>query len=143
MQSSIEWSEVALRLAAAVVAGGLVGFNREEHGRAAGLCTMILVCTAAAISMLQVNLLLATAGRPDDSFIMLDLMRLPLGILSGMGFIGAGAILRRGMRDCRRDNGRHALVRHRDGPLLRRGSNGTGRSHAGHRAGRVVGAQMD
>ncbi len=96
MQSSIEWSEVAMRLAAAVVAGGLVGFNREEHGRAAGLCTMILVCTAAAISMLQVNLLLATAGRPDDSFIMMDLMRLPLGILSGMGFIGAGAILRRG-----------------------------------------------
>jgi putative Mg2+ transporter-C (MgtC) family protein len=96
MQSSIEWSEVALRLAAAVVAGGLVGFNREEHGRAAGLCTMILVSTAAAISMLQVNLLLATAGRHPDSFIMLDLMRLPLGILSGMGFIGAGAILRRG-----------------------------------------------
>ena len=40
--------------------------------------------------------MLATAGRQADSFIMLDLMRLPLGILSGMGFIGAGAILRRG-----------------------------------------------
>ena len=37
-----------MRLAAAVVAGGLIGFNREEHGRAAGLCTMILVCVAAA-----------------------------------------------------------------------------------------------
>jgi len=33
------------------------------------------------------------AGRPASSFVMLDLMRLPLGILSGMGFIGAGAIL--------------------------------------------------
>jgi putative Mg2+ transporter-C (MgtC) family protein len=96
MQISIEWSEVAVRLAAAVVAGGFIGYNREEHGRAAGLCTMILVCVAAAISMLQVNLMLATAGRQGDSFIMMDLMRLPLGILSGMGFIGAGAILRRG-----------------------------------------------
>jgi putative Mg2+ transporter-C (MgtC) family protein len=96
MQSSIDWSEAAVRLVAAVVAGGLIGFNREEHGRAAGLCTMILVSVAAAISMIQVNLLLPTAGRGSDSFIMMDLMRLPLGILSGMGFIGAGAILRRG-----------------------------------------------
>jgi putative Mg2+ transporter-C (MgtC) family protein len=42
-----------------------------------------------------VNLLLPTAGRPAKSFVMNDLMRLPLGILSGMGFIGAGAIVRR------------------------------------------------
>jgi putative Mg2+ transporter-C (MgtC) family protein len=96
MLTSIEWGEVAVRLAAAVVAGGLVGFNREEHGRAAGLCTMVLVCVAAAISMIQVNLMLGMGGRTGDSFIMMDLMRLPLGILSGMGFIGAGAILRRG-----------------------------------------------
>ena len=78
------------------MAGGLIGFNREEHGRAAGLCTMILVCLAASVSMILVNLMMASDGRHPDSFIMLDLMRLPLGILSGMGFIGAGAILRRG-----------------------------------------------
>jgi len=41
------------------------------------------------------ELLLPTAGRPANSFVMNDLMRLPLGILSGMGFIGAGAIVRR------------------------------------------------
>ena len=46
--------------------------------------------------MLQANLLLAMGGRKPDSFVMLDLMRLPLGILCGIGFIGAGAILRRG-----------------------------------------------
>ncbi|HEY1629271.1 MAG TPA: MgtC/SapB family protein, partial [Tepidisphaeraceae bacterium] len=69
--------------------------NRGEHGRPAGMRTTLLVCLAASISMIQANLLLATAGRHSDSFIMLDLMRLPLGILSGMGFIGAGAILRR------------------------------------------------
>jgi putative Mg2+ transporter-C (MgtC) family protein len=36
------------------------------------------------------------AGKASDSFVALDLMRLPLGILTGMGFIGAGVILRRG-----------------------------------------------
>ncbi len=45
--------------------------------------------------MLQVNYLLTLRGRTSDSFVMNDLMRLPLGILTGVGFIGAGAILRR------------------------------------------------
>ena len=92
------WDEVAIRLALTVIAGALVGINRGEHGRPAGLRTTILVFLAASVSMIQANLLLATKGRSPDSFIMLDLMRLPLGILSGIGFIGAGAILRRGDR---------------------------------------------
>jgi putative Mg2+ transporter-C (MgtC) family protein len=45
--------------------------------------------------MIQANLLLVTTGKSGDSFVTLDLMRLPLGILTGMGFIGGGAILRR------------------------------------------------
>jgi putative Mg2+ transporter-C (MgtC) family protein len=45
--------------------------------------------------MLQVNLLLPMPGRHPDSFVMNDLMRLPLGILTGVGSIGGGAILRR------------------------------------------------
>jgi putative Mg2+ transporter-C (MgtC) family protein len=40
--------------------------------------------------------LLPTAGRQPDSFVMNDLMRLPLGILTGVGFIGGGAIVKRG-----------------------------------------------
>jgi putative Mg2+ transporter-C (MgtC) family protein len=69
--------------------------DRGEHGRPAGLRTTLLVCLAASLSMIQVNLLLATAGKAPNSFVVLDLMRLPLGILSGMGFIGAGAIIHR------------------------------------------------
>ncbi len=95
MSIALTWSEIAVRLLCAVVAGALIGMNRTEHGRAAGLRTSILVALAACIAMLQVNLLLPLAGRPSDSFVMNDLMRLPLGILSGMGFIGAGAIVRR------------------------------------------------
>jgi putative Mg2+ transporter-C (MgtC) family protein len=68
--------------------------NRGEHGHPAGLRTTLLVCLAASISMIQVNLLLGMSGKSQSSFAVMDLMRLPLGILSGMGFIGAGAILR-------------------------------------------------
>ncbi len=95
MPAAITWSEIAIRLATAILAGLLIGSNRSEHGRAAGLRTTTLISLAACISMIQVNLLLPLAGKSSSSFIVMDLMRLPLGILSGMGFIGAGAILRR------------------------------------------------
>jgi putative Mg2+ transporter-C (MgtC) family protein len=92
----VGWPEIALRLLLTVVAGALLGLNRSEHGHAAGLRTTLLVCLAASVSMLQVNLLLPVSGKTVQSFAVLDLMRLPLGILSGMGFIGAGVIVRKG-----------------------------------------------
>jgi putative Mg2+ transporter-C (MgtC) family protein len=95
MPIHLEWSDIAVRLLCTALAGALIGINRGEHGRPAGLRTTMLVALAACISMIQVNLLLPAGGKPATSFVVLDLMRLPLGILSGMGFIGAGAILRR------------------------------------------------
>jgi putative Mg2+ transporter-C (MgtC) family protein len=89
------WQDVAIRLAVALLAGALLGLNRGESGKAAGLRTTMLVCLAACLAMLQMNVLLSQAGKPEGSFAVLDLMRLPLGILSGVGFIGAGAILRK------------------------------------------------
>ena len=86
MPLNIGWGEIALRLALTVFAGILIGINRSEHGHAAGLRTTLLVCLAASLSMLQVNLLLPMAGKTSSSFAVMDLMRLPLGILSGMGF---------------------------------------------------------
>jgi putative Mg2+ transporter-C (MgtC) family protein len=96
MPQHVGWSEIALRLALAAAASALVGFNRGERGRPAGLRTTMLVCLAAALAMILVNLLLPIRGKAPDSYVVLDLMRLPLGILSGIGFIGAGAIVRRG-----------------------------------------------
>jgi putative Mg2+ transporter-C (MgtC) family protein len=95
LSGSLQWTDVALRLLLAVVAGILLGYNRNAHGKATGMTTMVLVCVAACVAMIQVNVLLPTAGRTPDSFVMNDLMRLPLGILTGVGFIGAGAILHR------------------------------------------------
>jgi putative Mg2+ transporter-C (MgtC) family protein len=92
------WGAIALRLFLAVLAGTLIGINRDEHGNAAGLRTTLLVCLAACLAMLQANLLMSTTGKAPDSFISMDVMRLPLGILSGIGFIGAGAIIKRGER---------------------------------------------
>jgi putative Mg2+ transporter-C (MgtC) family protein len=96
MSTPLHWTDIALRLAITVLVALLIGYNRSEHGKAAGMRTTLLVCLAASVAMIQVNILLPTAGRATDSFVMNDLMRLPLGILTGVGFIGGGAILRRG-----------------------------------------------
>jgi putative Mg2+ transporter-C (MgtC) family protein len=95
MPLTLGWREIALRLALSLIAGVLIGLDRGERGRPAGLRTTLLVCLAASVTMIQANLLLGTSGKPANSFVTLDLMRLPLGILTGMGFIGGGAILRR------------------------------------------------
>ncbi|HVX60997.1 MAG TPA: MgtC/SapB family protein [Pirellulales bacterium] len=98
MNVDLSWQEIAWRLLWTVLAGGMIGFNREERGHAAGLRTAILVSLAASIAMIQANLLLDARGKAPESFASMDVLRLPLGILSGMGFIGGGAILRHGKR---------------------------------------------
>jgi putative Mg2+ transporter-C (MgtC) family protein len=95
MPLTLTWHDIALRLALSIIAGTIIGLDRGEHGRPAGLRTTLLVCLAATVAMIQTNILLAARGKTADSFVVLDLMRLPLGILTGMGFIGAGAVLKR------------------------------------------------
>ncbi len=96
MSNTLDWDDIALRLALALLVGAVFGLNRSGHGHEAGLRTTLLVCVAAALAMLQANWILAAMRGSWNSVFRLDLMRLPLGILSGMGFIGAGAIIRRG-----------------------------------------------
>jgi putative Mg2+ transporter-C (MgtC) family protein len=96
MPFTLTWSDIAVRLACTLITGILVGVDRDERGKAAGIRTNVLVCLAASLSMILANGMLGTAGKNASSFSVLDLMRLPLGILSGMGFIGAGVILRKG-----------------------------------------------
>lgn len=93
MSPELTFTEVVVRIAAGTIAGAAIGLNRSERGRPAGLRTTILVCLAATGAMVLGNLLLPTAGKPPDGFAAMDIMRLPLGILTGVGFIGAGAIL--------------------------------------------------
>lgn len=95
MPLTLQPHDIALRIGLTFLAGLLIGINRGEHGRPAGLRTTLLVSLAACLAMLQANALLNTLGKTPNSFVQFDIMRLPLGILSGMGFIGGGAILRR------------------------------------------------
>src|ERR1043166_3778970 len=78
--------ETGLRLGAALVLGAGVGLNRELHGKPAGLRTHALVSLAAAVAALVS--LQSAAGAP------VEVGRVVQGILTGVGFIGAGVILR-------------------------------------------------
>jgi putative Mg2+ transporter-C (MgtC) family protein len=87
------WIDIVIRIMAALIAGALIGLNRERGGHTAGFRTCILVSLAACVSMIQANHLLSTSVETNGS---MDILRFPLGVLTGVGFIGGGAILRRG-----------------------------------------------
>lgn len=91
-----DWSDIALRLALTMLAGAIIGLDRGVRGHAAGFRTTILVGLAASVAMIQANILLPLGGKTPGSFSVMDLMRLPLGILTGVGFIGGGTILKKG-----------------------------------------------
>lgn len=78
MSMELGWPEITLHLVLTLAAGTLIGLNRETHGRAAGLRTTTLICLAASVSMIQMNLLLGMTGKTPASFAVMDLMRLSL-----------------------------------------------------------------
>jgi putative Mg2+ transporter-C (MgtC) family protein len=83
--------EILIRIAFAFVSGIVLGYEREQHGRAAGLRTTILVCVSACLAMIlsESFYLNSPVGTPRP-----DPARLAAGTLSGMGFLGAGVIIR-------------------------------------------------
>lgn len=86
--TEIPWYEIFLRLAAALVAGGAIGFERERDSQPAGLRThMILALGAALVMILSINIAVEFGSDPA---------RLAAQVVSGIGFLGAGAILRFG-----------------------------------------------
>ncbi|GJD34375.1 MgtC/SapB family protein [Methylobacterium aerolatum] len=84
------------RLALSFGAAFLLGWNREEVGHPAGLRTHVLLCVAACTAMQLGVWLLAETGTTGNALFRLDLMRLAQGVLAGIGFIGAGTILKQG-----------------------------------------------
>src|SRR5690348_10801305 len=91
MPLALTWADVGLRIVLTILAAAAIGYDRDVEGHAAGLRTVILVALAASLAMVQANWLMDTVGKSSSSFAVLDLMRLPLGILTGVGFIGGGA----------------------------------------------------
>jgi putative Mg2+ transporter-C (MgtC) family protein len=84
----MELLEVLLKLVMAIALGGLIGLEREASQKPAGFRTNILVCVGAAMMMtLAVLIVREDSGTPDS------LVRLAAGVITGVGFLGAGAIL--------------------------------------------------
>ncbi|HEY4372888.1 MAG TPA: MgtC/SapB family protein [Burkholderiales bacterium] len=83
-------SMIAPRLAAAVVAGAVIGLNRELKRKPAGLRTHALVALGAAVLTVMVS----EAGAGGDLAHYDALSRVIQGIITGIGFLGAGVILR-------------------------------------------------
>jgi putative Mg2+ transporter-C (MgtC) family protein len=81
-------AQSVLRLLLAALLGGLVGFQREQAGKAAGLRTHMLVAIGSAFFVMIPH----QAGMP-----IADLSRVLQGIITGVGFLGAGTILKRPM----------------------------------------------
>jgi len=84
--------DVAIKLILAGVLGGLIGFERENSQRPAGFRTHILVCVGAALVMVTSDFLFDKY----HTFVNMDPARLGAQVISGIGFLGAGTIIRDG-----------------------------------------------
>jgi putative Mg2+ transporter-C (MgtC) family protein len=80
------WLEAILRFLLAVALGAGIGYQRERAGKAAGMRTLILVSAGAALFTL-----VSVYGFGDEG---VDISRVAAGVVVGVGFIGAGVILR-------------------------------------------------
>ena len=89
-----EWLDILTRLLVATMAGGLIGLERSFHGRPAGFRTHTLVCVASSLLML-VTMYQAKwfTGAPLDT-VRIDPTRMAQGVMTGIGFLGAGVIMR-------------------------------------------------
>ena len=83
----MEIVEVVLKLVLAIALGGLIGLEREASQKPAGFRTNILVCVGSAMMMTLAVLLVQSKGGSSDT-----LVRMAAGVITGMGFIGAGTI---------------------------------------------------
>jgi putative Mg2+ transporter-C (MgtC) family protein len=83
-------TQIALRLVLSVILGGLIGLERQLHRRYAGLRTHILVCLGSCLTMLTSLYIfdIYSAVAP------LDPARIAAGVITGIGFLGAGTIIR-------------------------------------------------
>jgi putative Mg2+ transporter-C (MgtC) family protein len=85
-------SQIILRLILSVFLSGLIGLERQVHRRTAGLRTHILVCLGSCLIMLT-SLYIFDIYKDR---VPLDPARIAAGVITGIGFLGAGAIMREG-----------------------------------------------
>ena len=92
IESTMDITEIFIKLLLAVALGGLIGLERESSQKPAGFRTNILICIGSTMAMILSGLLLE--GKADGG----DYTRIAGAVVTGMGFIGAGSIIQaRGM----------------------------------------------
>lgn len=84
--------QILARLLLATILSGIIGFEREAHGRAAGFRTHILVCIGSTLIMMTSMYIFDIY----KGIATVDPSRIAAQVVTGMGFLGAGAILRSG-----------------------------------------------
>jgi len=82
------WWEITLKMCLSVLMGGLIGWERETRSKPAGLRTLILVSLSASVYVIAAQQVALTHGEPVDA------VRAMAGVAQGVGFLGAGLILR-------------------------------------------------
>jgi putative Mg2+ transporter-C (MgtC) family protein len=87
--------EVVARLSLAILAGGVLGWERESKEKPAGFRTMMMVALGSATFTVIAMLLYQDALRSDPSA-RVDYIRIIEGVAGGIGFLGAGTIIRQG-----------------------------------------------
>ena len=89
--------EIASRLLIALAIGGVIGLERSYHGRPAGFRTHTLVCVASSLLML-VTVYESLWFAPNNAArVVVDPTRMAQGIMTGIGFLGAGVIMKDGL----------------------------------------------
>lgn len=90
--------QACVRLFIAALLGSLVGLEREHHGRSAGFRTQLLVCLGSALAMVvSLHFDFAFGSRTSEQAIRIDPARLAYGVMGGIGFLGAGTIIKHGV----------------------------------------------
>lgn len=89
-------TEIIFRLVLGAVLGGLIGFERQIHGRQAGFRTQLIVCVASVLLMI-VSEHYQHLSYMNPSYVRVDPGRIAAGAITGIGFLGAGAILKMGI----------------------------------------------
>jgi putative Mg2+ transporter-C (MgtC) family protein len=89
--------EIVFRLVAALAAGGIIGLERSFRGRAAGFRTHALVCLASSLLMLVTVYEHQWFSAHGGSRVVVDPTRMAQGIMTGIGFLGAGVIVKEGL----------------------------------------------
>lgn len=90
LPDAAQTTRILVRLLMAALLGGVLGYERERHGKAAGVRTHMLVAMGAALFVLVPQ---------QGGMEVADMSRVIQGIVTGVGFLGAGAIIKRGSEE--------------------------------------------